>query len=54
MIPKNMRENVLRAIQFGHAGRDAMLKEAVGIWWPHVHREVVEKAKKLPAMPTSR
>ena len=31
VIPKNMRENVLRAIHFGHAGRDAMLKEAADI-----------------------
>ena len=45
VIPKNMRENVLRAIHFGHAGRDAMLKEAADVWWPRVHREVVEKAK---------
>ena len=54
VIPKNMRENLLRAIHFGHAGRDAMLKEAADIWWPHGHREVVQKAKKLSAMPTRR
>ena len=45
VISKNMRENVLRAIHFGHAGRDAMLKEAADIWWPSVHRKVVKKAK---------
>ena len=45
VIPKDMRENVLRAIHFGHAGRDAMLREASDIWWPRVHREIVEKAK---------
>ena len=45
VIPKNMRENALRAIHFGHAGRDAMLREAVDVWWPRVHREIVEKAK---------
>ena len=45
VIPKDMRENVLRAVHFGHAGRDAMLRETVDIWWPRVHREIVEKAK---------
>ena len=45
VIPKNMRENALRAIHFGHAGRDAMLREAADVWWPRVHREIVEKAK---------
>ena len=45
VIPKDIRENVLRAIHFGHAGRDAMLREASDIWWPRVHREIVEKAK---------
>ena len=29
VIPKDMRENMLRTIHFGHTGRDAMLKEAL-------------------------
>ena len=45
VIPKDMRENVLRAIHFGHAGRDAMLREASDVWWPRIHREIVEKAQ---------
>ena len=45
VIPKDMRENVLRAIHFGHAGRDAMLREASDVWWPRIHREIVEKAR---------
>ena len=45
VIPKDMRENVLRAIHFGHARRDAMLREASDFWWPRVHREIVEMAK---------
>ena len=28
VIPEDMREIVLRAIHFGHSGRDAMLREA--------------------------
>ena len=45
VIPKDMRENLLRAIHFGHAGRDAMLREAAYFWWPRIHREIVEKAQ---------
>ena len=31
VIPKDMRENLLRATHFGHAGRDAMLREAADV-----------------------
>ena len=45
VIPKDIRENILRAIHYGHAGRDSMLREASDIWWPRIHREIVEKAR---------
>ena len=45
VIPKDMTENMLRAIHFGDAGRDAMVREASDIWWPRIYREKVEKAK---------
>ena len=45
VIPKDMRENMLRAIHFGHAGRDVMLREASDVWWPRIHREIVDKAR---------
>ena len=31
VLPENMRENLLRAVHFGHAGRDAMLREAADV-----------------------
>ena len=31
VIPEEMRENIVRVIHFGHAGRDAMLREASGV-----------------------
>ena len=35
------------AIHYGHAERDAMLREASDdVWWPRIHREIVEKAQK--------
>ena len=40
-----MRENLLRAIHFGHAGRDAMLREAADVWWPRIQWEIVKKAQ---------
>ena len=45
VIPKDMHENVLGAIHFGHAGRDAMSRDASDVWWPRIHREIVEKAR---------
>ena len=41
-----MREMLLRALQFGHEGRDAMLREASDAWWLRIDREIVEKAQK--------
>ena len=35
---------MLIAIHFGHARRDAMLREAADVWWPKIHREIVGKA----------
>ena len=45
VIPEDMRENVLHAIHFGHAGRDLMLRESADIWWPRIHRELLKKNK---------
>ena len=45
VILKDMRENMLRAIHFGHAGRDAMLRDASDVWWSRFNREIVEKAR---------
>ena len=45
VIPKDVRENMLRAIHFGHAGRDAILKKASDVWWPRIHREIIDKAR---------
>ena len=39
---------MLSAIHFGHAGGDAMLREAADVWWNRKHREIVEKANNCP------
>ena len=46
VIPKDMRENLLRAISSDHAGRDARLRGAADVWWPRIHWELFEKAQK--------
>ena len=46
VIPRHMGDNMLSAKYFGHAGRDAVLREAADVWWPHIYREEVEKAKR--------
>ena len=48
VLPKDMRDNMLTAIHFGHTGRDAVLREAANVWWPRNHREIVEKANNYP------
>ena len=48
VMPKNMREHMMNATHFGHAGRDAMLCDAAGVWWPKIHREYIEKASNCP------
>ena len=45
VISKDMRDNMMRAIHYGHAGRDSMLREASDIWWPKIHREIVENVQ---------
>ena len=39
---------MLTAIHFGHAGRDAMLREAADMWWLRIHKEINEKANNCP------
>ena len=39
-----MRENILRAIHFGHAGKDFMLRETAHLV-ALLYREIVEKAR---------
>ena len=45
VIPKEMRDNMLSAIHFRHAGRDAMLREAADVWLLCIHCGILEKAK---------
>ena len=45
VIPKKFARKFSRAIHFGHANRDALLREASDVWRTRIHREKAEKAK---------
>ena len=47
-ILKDMRDSMLSVNHFGHAGKDAILREAADVWWPRIHREIVAKTKGCP------
>ena len=40
-----MTENLLPAIHSGHAGENAMLREASDVWWTRIREEILENAQ---------
>ena len=45
VIPANLRSSIMSSIHYGHPGRDTMLRYVADIWWPKIHREVINTAK---------
>ena len=45
VIPQAMRPMIMCSLQYGHPGRDAMLAMIEDIWWPRIHREVIDQAR---------
>ena len=45
VIPQNLKKSILTAVHYGHPGRDTMLRTVAEIWWPNVHRDVINTAK---------
>ena len=45
VIPANLRSSIMSSIHYGHPGRDTMLRYVADIWWPEIHREVINTAK---------
>ena len=45
VIPQSMRAMIMCSLHYGHPGRDAMLGNIVDIWWPLIHREVLDQAR---------
>ena len=40
-----MRAMIMCSLHYGHPGRHAMLGMITDIWWPRIHREVLDKAR---------
>ena len=45
VLPSNLRAAIMSSLHYGHPGRDVMLRNVADIWWPKIHREVVNTAK---------
>ena len=45
VIPHAMRAMTICSLHYGHPGRDAMLGMVSDIWWPKIHREVIDQAR---------
>ena len=45
VTPQSMRAMIMCSLHYGHPGRDAMLRMITDIWWPRIHREVLDQAR---------
>ena len=45
VIPQSLRPMIMCSLHYGHPGRDSMLSMIADIWWPRIHREVVDQAR---------
>ena len=45
VIPASLRASIMSSVHYGHPGRDTMLRYISDIWWPKIHREVINTAK---------
>ena len=45
VIPQSMRSMIMCSLNYGHPGRDSMLAMVEDIWWPRIHREIIDQAR---------
>ena len=45
VIPQSLRPMIMCSLHYGHPGRDSMLASSADIWWPRIHREIVDQAR---------
>ena len=43
-VPCQLRSAVLKKIHRGHLGQEAMLNVSHYLWWPHMHKDIVNLA----------
>ena len=45
VIPQSLRPMIMCSLHYGHPGRESMFSMTADIWWPRIHREVVDQAR---------
>ena len=45
-VPGQLRQAVLKRVHRGHPGREAMLDVSRYLWWPHMHKDIVNMAEE--------
>ena len=45
-VPSDLRQAVLTHLHLDHPGQIAMIDAASYLWWPRMHRQIIEKAEK--------
>ena len=45
-VPDKLRQAVLRRLHQGHPGQEAMLEVSSYLWWPHMHKDIVNLAEE--------
>ena len=45
-VPEKLRQAVLRRLHQGHPGQEAMLEVSNYLWWPHMHKYIVNMAEE--------
>ena len=45
-VPEQLRLAVLKRIHRGHPGQEAMLDVSKYLWWPHMHKDIVNLAEE--------
>ena len=43
VIPQYMRIMIMCSLHYGHPGRDSMLAKIENIWWPRIHRDIIDQ-----------
>ena len=47
-IPSCLRKAILNHLHRGHPGQEKMVDAASYVWWPRLHRSIIDKAEKCP------
>ena len=45
-VPEKLRQAVLWRLHQGHPGQEAMLEVSNCLWWPHMHKDIVNMAEE--------